>query len=855
MEEKCSVGETTHSDCHLLNYVKKKSIQNIDTFSINDLNLLKLRTGSNELKTVCLHHQSVFLKKYEFLQKVCCDPFKKHKTLIKKTLCAVTLEQSGIISSKGYKVKPGQKLCAFCRKKLLKAKQTDVVIDESDDFLKDQYGEYEDELHQETRKTVIDELNSSFHEIGCSPIKLHGLSEHSKTSYGKEKLLRVHEIVKTKIENVIEVNLPEEKNYFEKSVLQKSEDMDKLVDIIKNEIRGASRNKKIQMLTIPASLMWSRKKIKETFNTSDYSVRKAQNVFKDKGFLGQPDHGQGKKLSLETIELVKKFYQSDEQSRILPGMKDVVSIRKKVYERKRLILCNLRELYSGFKWEHPHLKIGFSKFCGLRPKWCVLAGASGTHLVCVCTIHQNVILLIHGAGIEEDYKELILHMVCEGATRECMLRHCDKCPSNDNIVHFLQSKFEDYNDEDIIEYSQWVSTDRTNMIRCSSSVDEFIETLVEKLNKLIPHSYIAKLQASTFKSVKETLPFNVAVISMDFSENYAFMIQEEAQGYHWTSDSCTIHPVIIHCKDATDEKLVLPICIISNDLKHDVSMVYEIMKTVTAFLKENHPHIKEIHYFSDGCAAQYKNKYNFINLCLHEKDFQLKAQWSFFATSHGKTECDGIGGTVKRLARRESLQRPLEKQIITVTELFEFCKTRIENINFHFIPKEAVELTRPVLERRFKDVQTLPGTRSFHNFQPLDDSGTIEARRISKDKNAAIVFNLFNNQQHFLVKIEDLNPGCFIACVYDSLWYFGMLSEVNAEEKDVTVKFLHPCGPSPSFFWPMNEDACAVPIPHVIAIVEPPKTMTGRTYQFSQECMNSVQSKLDNIGKFSRTMT
>lgn len=219
-------------------------------------------------------------------------------------------------------------------------------------------------------------------------------------------------------------------------------------------------------------------------------------MLKDKGFLGEPDPGRVKKLSLETMELVKKFYHSDQQCRVLLGMKDVVSVRKKIYERKRLILCNLLELYSSFKWEHPNLKIG----------------TSGTHLVCVCTIHQNVILLIHRAGIEEDYKELILHMVCIKATRECMLRHCDKFPSNHNLVHFLKSKFEDYNDQDVDEYNQWVSTDHTEMIRCS--VDELIKKPVEKLNKLIPHSYIAKSQSSTFKSLKETTPSNVAVISI-----------------------------------------------------------------------------------------------------------------------------------------------------------------------------------------------------------------------------------------------------------------------------------------------------------------------------------------------------
>ena len=46
--------------------------------------------------------------------------------------------------------------------------------------------------------------------------------------------------------------------------------------------------------------------------------------------------------------------------------------------QKWLILCNLKELYEAFKSTYPLLKVGFSKFCSLRPKWCVLAGATGT---------------------------------------------------------------------------------------------------------------------------------------------------------------------------------------------------------------------------------------------------------------------------------------------------------------------------------------------------------------------------------------------------------------------------------------------------------------------------------------------
>ncbi|GBN56232.1 hypothetical protein AVEN_160013-1 [Araneus ventricosus] len=255
--EKCSVGKFTHSDRHLLNYVNRKAIQAIEKLSETDLNLLKLRTDSNyELKTICLHHQSVFLKNYEFLQKVCCDPFKKHKTTIKKMLCVVTVEQSRIILYKGFKVKPGQNLCASCRNKLLKIKQIDESNVQNSLNTEDEDHDVEftpAELSQ--KRNVIAELNSSFHEIGCTPMKLHALGEHSRSFYGKVKLQRVHETVKEKIQNVLEVDLPEEKNDMEKSVIKKSEDLDKLVDIIKNELSGTSRRKQIPMLTIPASLM------------------------------------------------------------------------------------------------------------------------------------------------------------------------------------------------------------------------------------------------------------------------------------------------------------------------------------------------------------------------------------------------------------------------------------------------------------------------------------------------------------------------------------------------------------------------------------------------------------------------
>ena len=83
-----------------------------------------------------------------------------------------------------------------------------------------------------------------------------------------------------------------------------------------------------------------------------------------------------------------------------------------------------------------------------------------------------------------------------------------------------------------------------------------------------------------------------------------------------------------------------------------------------------------------------KNRKNFINLCFHEVDFGVRAEWHFFATSHGKGPCDGVGGTVKRLAARASLQRPYNDQILIPHQLFEFGQTEIKAINFYYVTVE-----------------------------------------------------------------------------------------------------------------------------------------------------------------------
>ena len=130
-------------------------------------------------------------------------------------------------------------------------------------------------------------------------------------------------------------------------------------------------------------------------------------------------------------------------------------------------------------------------------------------------------------------------------------------------------------------------------------------------------------------------------------------------------------------------------CFISDDTEHDVAMVHYIIQIFTEHLKSIIPNIRKIQYFSDGCAGQYKNRKHLYNLCQHLNDFGIDAVWNFFATSHGKSPCDGIGGTVKRVTTRASLQRPKEGQILSPIQMFQFCSTTtsLSSINFFSFPK------------------------------------------------------------------------------------------------------------------------------------------------------------------------
>ena len=89
---------------------------------------------------------------------------------------------------------------------------------------------------------------------------------------------------------------------------------------------------------------------------STYMAQKSKKLINEKGVLSLPDPKPGPSLLPETVDIVHAFYESDDISRVMPGKKDFVSVKKegkRVHVQKRLVLSNLREVYHEFKEKLP----------------------------------------------------------------------------------------------------------------------------------------------------------------------------------------------------------------------------------------------------------------------------------------------------------------------------------------------------------------------------------------------------------------------------------------------------------------------------------------------------------------------
>ena len=63
----------------------------------------------------------------------------------------------------------------------------------------------------------------------------------------------------------------------------------------------------------------------------------------------------------------------------------------------------------------------------------------------------------------------------------------------------------------------------------------------------------------------------------------------------------------------------------------------------------------------------------------------------------------------------------------------------------------------------------------------------------------------------YIFQPDTVTLGGYVAVVYDDKWWIGIVTEINLEEVDAEIKFLHPRGPSTYFNWPERDNYCFIP--------------------------------------------
>ncbi|KAK0050883.1 stomatin-like protein 2 mitochondrial [Biomphalaria pfeifferi] len=362
---------------------------------------------------------------------------------------------------------------------------------------------------------------------------------------------------------------------------------------------------------------------------------------------------------------------------------------------------------------------------------------------CLCEFCMKIFLYMEGINkflIKKGHRELTLKnpgssldlTLCPRTNAnyfhklQCIERSCRNCG-----VDLINKYFEPLKNcmDELAEWSIWskmtdeyVQSDGTlrkvtkwRPVNKEGPFNELVTSMQKDLEKFSLHLFTANWQQQQFADLKQGLPCNWLLLVSDFGQNFTCHHQDEIQGAHWARTEVTIHPVVSYYRDK-DLIVKESMFFLSNDLKHDghasqhfqTKVIYELANRGHAFTK--------VISFSDGCAAQYKGKLNFVDLSFSKEDTNVSIERHYFGSRHGKGPCDAEIGVVKKNATLA-----IKRRVAIISDakgLFLWAKeymTKAEPTSKRtFFLVEQGEINRDRPDRSNEKIRSLQGSRSVH---------------------------------------------------------------------------------------------------------------------------------------------
>lgn len=461
----------------------------------------------------------------------------------------------------------------------------------------------------------------------------------------------------------------------------------------------------------------------------------AKEVFPDLDVEKEDRKASWNKISPENIKLIEEFYIRDDISRQAPGLRDVISIKSsgmKNHLQKRHLIFTIKEAFAIFKEENPAVQIKLTKFYELRPKH-VLLTSETPHNVCVCKYHANFNYLTEAINkvipvFPKDGKEILSTMCCDASAEKCMDGSCSQCETD--IYYCLVPLKYNSNEITALKWKQWEDSNcRPHIVEVTACLSTALDKLQSLFKHFKLHCFVKREQHKTFENKKLGLHEHEALLQVDFAENYSAVSQDEIQSAHWSHQQITVFTAVAWLGQGK----VHSFAIISDCLSHDKYCVWIFLKKIICYLKQSYG-IEHVSVFSDGCAAQFKNKYTLSNLRYMKEDYGVTGEWHFFATSHGKGAVDGIGGLLKRIVWNGVKSR--KTVIQTALDFYSYAKNKVNHVSLFYIPQADIIDCQPGLNQRWSNIRSIKGLQSNHFFKVEDKK--LHLRRTSTSQSSSV---------------------------------------------------------------------------------------------------------------------
>ena len=115
----------------------------------------------------------------------------------------------------------------------------------------------------------------------------------------------------------------------------------------------------------------------------------------------------------------------------------------------------------------------------------------------VCTVHQNVVLLVSVMEWDLTYKDLIKNIVYNPESNKCVVYRCESCPGSAILKKYFDQELNEHEDDEEFKYCQWETTDHATLTAVTATYKEYKETLIDVIDDLTRHSYIPKLKITS----------------------------------------------------------------------------------------------------------------------------------------------------------------------------------------------------------------------------------------------------------------------------------------------------------------------------------------------------------------------